>query len=81
MQSQKGNSPKSISSILYIAAGIGAGDGPLPRPNTAGRPQDVGLLGNYAPRCKSQITKHSEIHFHALLGDGAREVRLEWGRG
>src|SRR3712207_3500301 len=74
---QKGNSQKSISRILHIAAGVGAEDGLLPRPSTGGRPQDVGVLGNYAPRCKSQNTKHLELRFHAVLGDGAREVRFE----
>ena len=30
-------------------------------------------------RYKSQITRRSELGFHAVLGDGQREVRLEWG--
>ena len=32
-------------------------------------------------RCKSQITKTPELRFHAVLGEGDREVRLEWGTG
>src|SRR3712207_2064113 len=78
---QKGNSQKSISRILHIAAGVGAEDGLLPRQITGGRPQDVGVLANYAPRCNSQITKQPEVRFNAVLGDGAREVRFKWGIG
>ena len=37
--------------------------------------------GGSVPRCKYQITKQFEIRFHAMLGDGAREVRLAWGIG
>jgi hypothetical protein len=35
--------------------------------------------GSIAFRCKSQITKQSELRFHAELSNGGREVRLEWG--
>jgi hypothetical protein len=28
-------------------------------------------------RCNTEITKHPELRFHAVLGDGAREVRFE----
>ncbi len=54
-----------------------AGESLLPCPSTGGRPQDVGVLANYALRCKYQNTKHLELRFHAVLGDGAREVRFE----
>src|SRR3712207_9581783 len=74
---QKGNSPKSISSMLHIAAGVGAEDGLLPRPSTGGRPPDVGVLANYAPRCNIENTKRSELRFRAVLGDGNREVRFD----
>ena len=33
------------------------------------------------PRCKSQITKLAEFRFHAVLGDGSREVSFERGIG
>ncbi len=75
------NSQKSISRILHIPVLVGAEDGLLPRLSTGGRPQDVGLLGNYAPRCKYRNTKHPELRFRALLGDAAQQVRLEWGTG
>jgi hypothetical protein len=32
-------------------------------------------------RYNTQITKHLELCFHSVLGDGDREVRLEWGTG
>ena len=35
--------------------------------------------GGIAFRCNIQITKTPELRFHAVLGDGDREVRLEWG--
>ncbi len=63
--------------ILHIAARVEAEDGLLPRPSTGGRPQDVGVLGNYAPRCKSQNTKLTELRFRAVLDGGTREVRFE----
>jgi hypothetical protein len=28
-----------------------------------------------------QNTELSEVRFHAVMGNGAREVRLEWGTG
>jgi hypothetical protein len=37
--------------------------------------------GSSVTRCKFRLTKQSEIRFHAVLGDGAREVRFEWGTG
>jgi hypothetical protein len=44
---------------------------------------EVGRLceNELAPRCKSQNAKHLELRFHTVLGNGDREVRLEWGRG
>jgi hypothetical protein len=30
---------------------------------------------------RPKTTKHLELRFHALLGNGDREVRLEWGQG
>ncbi len=74
-------SRKSISTILHSPAPIRVGESLLLGPSTRGRPQDVGVLDNYAPRCKSQITKQSELRFHTVLGNGDREMRLEWGRG
>jgi hypothetical protein len=35
--------------------------------------------GGFVPRCNSQNTKQSEVRFNAVLGDGTREVRFEWG--
>jgi hypothetical protein len=34
-----------------------------------------------AYRCKNEVTKHLELGFRAMLGNGDREVRLEWGIG
>jgi hypothetical protein len=34
-----------------------------------------------SPRCKNENTKLLELRFRATLGDGDREVRLEWGTG
>jgi hypothetical protein len=34
-----------------------------------------------ASRCKYQFTTLSELRFRTVLGDGAREVRLEWRTG
>ena len=34
-------------------------------------------LGRFCARSKSQNTRQSEICFHALLGGGKREARLE----
>jgi hypothetical protein len=33
------------------------------------------------PRCKSKNTKHLELPFHAVLGDGVTKVRFERGIG
>src|SRR5919199_4480648 len=32
--------------------------------------------GSFVTRCKSKNTKQSEVSFHAVLGEGTREVRL-----
>jgi hypothetical protein len=32
------------------------------------------------PRCNTENTKPPEIRFHAVLGEGAQEVRFEQGR-
>lgn len=43
---------------------------------------EEGLCENgLASLCNTQITKHLELCFHAVLGEGDREVRLEWGTG
>jgi hypothetical protein len=34
--------------------------------------------GGIAFRCNIQITKTFELRFHAVLGDGVREVSFEW---
>jgi len=77
----KRSSRKSICRILYSSTPKRLKDGLLVRPSTAGRSQDVGVLNNHAPRCKSQNTKQSEIRFHTMLGDGTRGVRFEWEIG
>ena len=73
----KKNSRNVISMILHSPATIRAGKSLLPRPSTGGCPQDVGVLDNYAPRCKSQNTKLCELRFRAVLGGGTGEVRFE----
>jgi hypothetical protein len=39
----------------------------------------VAVFAGRVPRCKSPITKTPELRFHALLGNGGRELHLEWG--
>ena len=43
--------------------------------------EEVFCENGLASLCNNQITKHVELSFHAMLGDGGREVRLEWGTG
>jgi hypothetical protein len=43
--------------------------------------EEVLCENGLASRCNTQITKHFELRFHAVLGDADREVRLEWGTG
>jgi hypothetical protein len=75
----KGNSRKSKSTILHSPIPIRAGESLLPRPSTAERPQDVGVLNSYAPRCNTRITKSPEFRFHAVLNENAPEVRFARG--
>jgi hypothetical protein len=51
--------------------------GQVPRPSTAGRPQNIGVLDSYAPRCNIENTKRPELRFRAALNGGWREVRFE----
>jgi hypothetical protein len=37
--------------------------------------------GGAAIACDSRNTKLPELGFHAVLGDGAREVRIKWAPG
>jgi hypothetical protein len=43
--------------------------------------EEVLCENGLASLCNTQITKHLELCFHAVLGEGDREVRLEWGTG
>jgi hypothetical protein len=74
---EKRNSQKSISTILNSPNPMRLEDGLLPRPSTAGHPQDIGVLDSYASRCKSHNTKRPELQFHVVLGQGDRDVRFE----
>jgi hypothetical protein len=36
-------------------------------------------LGSSVPRYNTQNTNQPQLRFHAVLGNGDRRVRLEWG--
>jgi hypothetical protein len=44
-----------------------------------GTAESHGLSGGRLGRCNNHITKTPELRFHALLGNGGRELHLEWG--
>jgi len=72
--------PEALSSaeLLGILFGIGSTEKTAVELASEIISENGDLFGLYNVACWSRFTKLPELGFHAVLGDGAREVRFEW---